>query len=118
MTFVSCDGGGERYHAKWNGDDYRVAELLESGTDPAALIQAMDSRLTTVHLADYAPEGPRHLPPGEGMLDWPDVLGTLQTVAYSGPLILEPAHVEDVTVFLRARDFVRQVLTDVAPGND
>jgi len=35
-------------------------------------------------------------------------------VDYSGPLILEPAHVKDPTAFLRARDFVQQVLTDVA----
>lgn len=85
----------------------------ESGTDPAALIHAMDSRLTTVHLSDYALAGPRHLPPGEGTLDWPVILRALQAVGYGGPLILEPAHVEDMAIFLRARDFVRQVLTDV-----
>jgi sugar phosphate isomerase/epimerase len=96
------------------GFTFDAFQAAESGTDPAALIRAMDSRLTTVHLADYAPAGPRHLPPGEGTLDWPAVLRALHAVGYAGPLILEPAHVQDVAVFLRARDFVQQVLTDVA----
>jgi sugar phosphate isomerase/epimerase len=86
----------------------------ESGTDPAALIHAMNTRLTTVHLADYAPAGPRHLPPGEGTLDWPATLRALRAVGYGGPLILEPAHVSDTAAFLDARDFVQQALDDVA----
>jgi len=90
----------------------------ESDTDPVALIRAMDSRLTTVHLADYAPAGPRHLPPGEGVLDWPAILLALEAVGYGGPLILEPAHVEDLVTLLRARDFIQQALTDVACTGD
>jgi len=96
------------------GFTFDTFQAAESSTDPAALIHAMDSRLTTVHLSDYAPAGSRHLPPGEGILDWPAILRTLQTVGYTGPLILEPAHVKDPATFLRARDFVQQVLTDVA----
>jgi sugar phosphate isomerase/epimerase len=85
----------------------------ESGADPTTLIQAMDGYLNTVHLADYAPGGPRHLPPGDGILDWPSILHALQKAGYSGPLILEPAHIEDPTALLHARDFVQQVLTQV-----
>jgi sugar phosphate isomerase/epimerase len=96
------------------GFTFDAFQAGESGTDPAALIHAMDSHLTTVHLADYAPAGPRHLPPGEGTLDWPAILRALRAVGYGGPLILEPAHVAEQAVFLRARDFVQQVQTDVA----
>ncbi|HEY67797.1 MAG TPA: sugar phosphate isomerase/epimerase [Thermoflexia bacterium] len=96
------------------GFTFDTFQAGESGTDPAALIRAMDSRLATVHLADYAPAGPRHLPPGEGTLDWPSILQALQAVGYDGPLILEPAHVENTTILLRARDFVQQALTNVA----
>ena len=100
------------------GFTFDAFQASESGSDPTALIHAMDSRLTTVHLADYAPGGPRHLLPGEGTIDWPAVLGALQAVGYSGPLILEPAHVADAAVLVRARDFVQQVLADVAlPSN-
>lgn len=94
------------------GFTFDTFQAGESGADPAALIHAMDSRLTTVHLADYAPSGLRHLPPGEGVLDWPSILRALQAVGYTGPLILEPAHVEDPAIFLRARDFIRQVQSD------
>jgi len=89
----------------------------ESGTDPVALIHAMDSRLTTAHLADYAPGGPRHLPPGEGTLDWPAMIRAFQTVGYDGPLILEPAHVTETATLLRARDFLQQVWFNVARTN-
>jgi sugar phosphate isomerase/epimerase len=92
------------------GFTFDAFQAGESGTDPAALIQAMDSRLTTVHLADYAPGSPRHLPPGEGTLDWRVILRALQAVGYGGPLIIEPAHVEDPAIFLRARDFVQQII--------
>ncbi|MDY6878433.1 MAG: sugar phosphate isomerase/epimerase family protein [Chloroflexota bacterium] len=95
------------------GFTFDTFQAGESNTDPAVLIHAMDSRLTTVHLSDYALDGPRHLPPGEGTLDWPVILRALQAVDYDGPLILEPAHVRDPIVFLRARDFVERVLADV-----
>jgi sugar phosphate isomerase/epimerase len=96
------------------GFTFDTFQAGESGADPAALIYAMDSHLATVHVADYAPGGPRHLPPGEGTLDWPSILRALEVVGYGGPLIIEPAHVEDPAVFLRAREFVQQMLTDVA----
>jgi sugar phosphate isomerase/epimerase len=93
-------------------------QAAESDVDPAALIHAMGDRLTTVHLSDYAPEGPRHLPPGTGGLDWPDLLRALRAVDYRGPLILEPAHVQDPEVFLRAREFVRERWDHVAAQLD
>ena len=96
------------------GFTFDTFQAGESGTDPAAMVHAMDSRLTTVHLADYAPDGPRHLPPGEGTLNWRAILRALHAVGYVGPLILEPAGVKDIGVFCRARDFVQQVVTDVA----
>ncbi len=96
------------------GFTFDTFQAGESGTNPTALIHAMDSRLTTVHLADFALTGPRHLPPGEGTLDWPSILRALEAVSYGGPLILEPAYIEDPATLLRARDFVQQALTDVA----
>ena len=80
----------------------------ETSTDPAALIRAMNSRLTTVHLADYDPAGPRHLPLGEGKLDWCVILHTLHTVGYSGPLIIELAGVENPETLRASRTFIAQ----------
>ncbi|MFO7742523.1 MAG: sugar phosphate isomerase/epimerase family protein [Anaerolineae bacterium] len=89
----------------------------ESGVEPAALVRAMGDRLTTVHLSDYRDDGPRHLPPGQGDLDWPRLLRALQAAGYSGPLILEPAHVEALEVLLEARRFLHRVWDDVEQGS-
>lgn len=96
------------------GFTFDAFQAGESATDPASLIHAMNGHLTTVHLSDYAPDAPRHLPPGKGNLDWMAILRTLQSVGYAGPLIIETAHVTDLPDLLRARDFIKQILTDVA----
>lgn len=83
-------------------------QALESGVVPTDLMRAMGDRLTTVHLSDFTPEGPRHLPPGEGDLAWSALMRTLQEMGYEGPLILETARVKDPQVLLEARAFVRQ----------
>lgn len=92
------------------GFTFDAFQAGESGIDPSALIEAMGGRLLTVHAADYAPGRPRHLPPGEGCLDWHRIVRALVQAAYSGPLILEPAHVADPTVLLGARQFLEAVL--------
>ncbi len=98
------------------GFTFDTFQAGESGIDPTTLIRAMDSRLTTVHVADYIPGGPRHLPPGEGTLDWPAILRALRDVDYRGPLILEPAHVQDPGTLLEARDFIQRLSTHVGPS--
>ncbi|HOT93374.1 MAG TPA: sugar phosphate isomerase/epimerase [Anaerolineae bacterium] len=80
----------------------------ETPTDPVALIQTMGAQLTTVHLADYAPVGPRHLPLGAGVLDWPAILRALHGVGYRGPLIIELAGVEDLSILQASRVFIEQ----------
>jgi len=80
----------------------------ETPTDPVSLIHAMNGRLTTVHLADYDPAGPRHLPLGDGKLDWPGILRALHTVGYGGPLIIELAHVKNVETLRESRTFIAQ----------
>jgi sugar phosphate isomerase/epimerase len=100
------------------GFTFDAFQAGESDVDPAALIRAMGHRLTTVHLSDYTPEGPRHLPPGRGGLNWPELLHALQTVDYRGPLILETAHVQDPQVLLEAREFIRRGWDHVAARAD
>jgi sugar phosphate isomerase/epimerase len=80
----------------------------ETPTDPATLIRAMDGRLTTVHLADYDPSGPRHLPLGEGKLDWLAILRALEAVGYDGPLIIELAGVDNLDTLRASRAFIVQ----------
>jgi sugar phosphate isomerase/epimerase len=96
------------------GFTFDAFQAGESDVEPSLLIRAIRDRLTTVHLSDYEPEGPRHLPPGAGGLDWPKLLRALQDVGYGGPLILEPAHVQDWQVLLEAREFIRRGWEHVA----
>lgn len=93
------------------GFTFDTFQAGESETDPTALIQAMNTRLATVHVADYAPGAPRHLLPGDGYLDWRAIVHALKQVGYSGPLILETAGVTDPLQLLRARDFLLARLT-------
>ena len=90
------------------GFTFDTFQAGESGVDPATLIHAMGDRLTTVHLADYDPNGPRHLPLGAGTLDWPAILRALSDVHYDGPLIIELADVEVLDVLRESRDFITQ----------
>jgi len=93
-------------------------QACESDVEPAVLVRAMGDRLATVHLSDYRAHGPRHLPPGEGDLDWPRLLQALRAADYAGPLILEPAHVEALEVLVEARRFVRRMWDYVDVGAD
>lgn len=93
-------------------------QACESDVEPAVLVRAMDDRLATVHLSDYRADGPRHLPPGEGDVDWSRLLRALQAADYAGPLILEPAHVEAFKVLVEARRFIRRMWDHVDVGAD
>lgn len=64
-------------------------QAAESGEDPVELLDAMGEALLTVHLSDYDPAGPRHLPPGRGQVDWERTLTALAERKYGGPLLLE-----------------------------
>jgi sugar phosphate isomerase/epimerase len=93
-------------------------QACESDVEPAVLVRAMQDRLITVHLSDYRADGPRHLPPGEGDLDWPALLRALQAAEYAGPLILEPAHVTALDVLVEARRFIHHLWDHVEVGAD
>lgn len=85
-------------------------QAAESGVAPKMLITAMGTALTTVHLADFAPAGPRHLPPGTGIIDWPDLFTALQSVAYTGPLLIEIADLDTLQTLPIIRRFIESVM--------
>ncbi len=78
----------------------------EAGDTPEAVARAMGSRMHTTHISDYRRGGPRHLPPGEGELDWETIAAALREIDYRGPLILEVTAVRDERRLLQARDFL------------
>ena len=62
------------------------------------------SRLIHVHASDNGLEHDDHLPPGDGAIDWPDIVRTLEAVKFHGWIMLElqPPPYDPATYFRRA----------------
>lgn len=52
-------------------------------------VRSVGDRIVTTHVSDYDFVDERHLMPGEGRIDWPSLMRTLDAVGYTGPLIYE-----------------------------
>ncbi len=50
---------------------------------------AVGAKLVGVHLSDYDLLDERHWMPGEGKIDWPQIMDDLLAVGYDGPLLYE-----------------------------
>ena len=60
--------------------------LLESAKE---YIPAVADRLHTIHISDYDFKNERHWMPGEGLIDWPVLIGLLKENHYTGPFLYE-----------------------------
>lgn len=86
-----------------------TTEVREAGGDPAAFIR--DLPPCHLHLSDFVQDR-KHLPPGEGEIDWPGVRDALGD--YQGVYTVEPSYryyLEDIPAKLK-RDlrFIRQLI--------
>jgi deoxyribonuclease-4 len=81
-------------------------QAAESGENSVELIHSMGDRLTTVHLSDYGTGVIRHLPVGQGNLDWAGLFWALSEIHYTGPLIIESPYRGDLQVLADGRGFV------------
>ncbi|MBN1680947.1 MAG: sugar phosphate isomerase/epimerase [Anaerolineae bacterium] len=88
-------------------------QAVEAGQNPVDIIEAMNGHLTTVHLSDYGPGEIRHLPLGDGVIDWLAVFGALVAVDYRGPLIIEVPYRGDLNTLTAGRVFVERCLAAV-----
>lgn len=61
---------------------------LEGG-DADRYLPAIGNRLTSVHLADNRDFEDEHFLPGDGRVDWPDMVARLKRFKYAGPVMLE-----------------------------
>lgn len=82
-------------------------QAVEAGAEPDGLIGAMGDALVNVHVSDHAPGGRRHLPLGEGEIDWGRILSRLRESGYAGPLVLEMACEGDLGVLTESRERLR-----------
>jgi len=69
-----------------------TSHCVANSIDVCEEIQVCEDRLLTVHVSDNKSEGQdMHLVPGQGKIDWHEFFKCLDSINYSGPLILEVA---------------------------
>lgn len=52
-------------------------------------IEDIGDKIITTHFSDYDFKNERHWLPGEGQIDWKELIETLEKVGYSGPILYE-----------------------------
>jgi sugar phosphate isomerase/epimerase len=57
--------------------------------DNVAFVEAIGSRIITLHVSDYDFIDERHLLPGEGKNNWTEIVDALERVDYAGPWMYE-----------------------------
>ncbi len=73
---------------------------------PEDFIRAVGPKIETVHVSDFDFINERHWLPGEGGLDWTELMNGLDAAGYSGPLLFEVnPHASDKSI-ARPRDLV------------
>jgi sugar phosphate isomerase/epimerase len=85
------------------------------------LIHKLAGHLKMIHAHDNGGTNDDHLPPGEGKIDWRQVLQDLIAIQFRGPLILElVGHVDPAVTMANARcgrSFLRRLARDLALQN-
>ena len=82
--------------------------------DIPTFIRNVGSKIFTLHVSDYDFLNERHWLPGEGDINWSDVLAALKEVGYVGPWLYEVGYSPTSTIERRtlcAADFVRNAQT-------
>ncbi len=70
-----------------------------------ALLRAVGDRVAAVHFSDYDGLDERHWMPGEGVIDWREIVRTLSEIGYEGPYLYE------VNPFRTPKTIERRLLT-------
>ena len=77
----------------------------------AAVYSFNGNKIVTTHVSDYDFVNERHWLPGEGKIDWQELLSTFKAVEYSGPWLYEMSFACPKTIYrerdLTFEDFVR-----------
>ncbi|MGN1019383.1 MAG: sugar phosphate isomerase/epimerase family protein [Aristaeellaceae bacterium] len=88
-----------------------VKQAKRSGTDPFGLLEAMGDRVAHIHALDWTEDGAWRLP-GQGVLDWPRLIGQLRAQGYDGTVMLEPyaSQAGDDAALTESLAYLRRVL--------
>ncbi len=65
-------------------------DINHTGTEsPAQVIKRFGNRIITLHVSDYMGKDECHIMPGEGVVDWVEVIRALKAADYKGPFLYE-----------------------------
>ena len=101
-------------------DEINVGTCLDTGhaylsQDLPSVVHKLSFHLSMVHVNDNNGTGDDHLPPGEGSIDWPEVIAQLDSYNFRGPLIIELSarHGTDYDKTMaearKSRDFIQKI---------
>lgn len=68
-----------------------TTEVIEGGGDPIEFIRNLKDVPCHLHMSDFA-NGTKHLPPGQGDIDWKTLIALLKQRGYTGYYNLEPSY--------------------------
>jgi sugar phosphate isomerase/epimerase len=85
----------DAYTASWNIPNMKpmvdTTEVMEGGENPIEFIRAMKEAPCHLHISDFG-GGKKHLPMGEGEIDWKEFFSALREKNYRGYYTLEPSY--------------------------
>ena len=76
-------------------------------------IRRIGDKIITLHVSDYDGIDEKHWLPGEGILNWPEVLAALRDIGYNGPWLYEMGLATPKTI-ARERDLIHSDFIDNA----
>jgi len=81
----------------------------------ALVIPKLDGLIKLVHLSDNDGTNAYHYSPGQGNIDFPEVISSLKRVGYEGYLVVDTAGVPNIVEeAVRARDYYHKLISMVA----
>ncbi len=78
--------------------DTNHANLREPLADA---VRALGERIATVHISDNDGLQERHAMPGDGVIDWTELITLFDEIGYTGPLLYEVTGAEDVPALMK-----------------
>jgi sugar phosphate isomerase/epimerase len=79
------------------------------------VIPKLDGLIKLVHLSDNDGTNAYHHSPGQGNIDFPEVISSLKKVGYEGYVVVDTAGVPNIVEeAVRARDYYQRLIAMVA----
>ncbi|RPJ87559.1 MAG: sugar phosphate isomerase/epimerase, partial [Acidobacteria bacterium] len=101
--------------AKNTGVILDVAHVHAGKEYLALVIPKLDGLIRLVHLSDNDGTNAYHYSPGQGNIDFPEVISGLKRVGYDGYLVVDTAGVPNIVdEAVRARDYYQRLIAMVA----